>query len=814
MTNRNKVSLILSVLLSLLILYYSRILFTDKIIRAPDIINEYFWYAFDLSKLTVFGQFKKTLDVCFSTAGWNLLENSGTTVGGGTNSLLFLGFRDIIYSLISLPSSIAWYIVFHLFFGAAGTFFCCRTIGVSYLAAFIGSLIFAIAPENASLINAGHVMKIATISFAPWAFYFLERGFQTRRLIFFMSTAFLLAFQFFNTHWQIAFYTCLCVGAYGVLRLIGIITAEGEEGKKQLPRLLGMNVVLLVFFLTTVSISLLPLANWSKETNRGVQSGANQPTGGIQGGLNVDEAMSWSMPPEEMGAFIIPGFFGFSRQEAGPNPDNITSYYWGRMHFTQTLSYMGLLPWLLLPLSLLFRRDRYTWLSLGGIVGGILFSMGKYTPFYWLLYKFFPGINHFRVPKMMMFIPVLGLAILAARGIDLLCDEDVRQAKAFTRYLIGVCALPILLLVLMGIEVGGSKQWMNMFAEALAQPTRYEQGAYLVGQRWGNLVTETAIATVLSALIAAVMLLLKKPRLVQIVPYLLLLLFVADTWRINDKFLFLTTAPVKIKEGEASPQMKFLSAAAKTYRVLPMDGSDPMQYASQRIPVMYTSNPVQQVRWQQFLDVFNVAGAMPDMMNVKYLIMSNADYQGQKMALGEKFVPAFTQPVATTVVLENRNVIPKAWLVPSVAVINDPAQRLAILQNPAFNPRAVAMVESAPPFAMADPDRAQALSSGSVTLTLYKGEHIALATSAPLNTLLTLGEKYHKGWEATIDGRAAEIVPVNHILRGVYLTPGTHKVEFRFDPLPFRIGRFLTLASFALFAGMMIREWLIKRGRS
>jgi len=806
MTKRNKSTFLLLGLLALLALYYSRILFTDKIIRAPDIINEAYWWMKGYNDKALSDLYTSNLK-----ASWDYLINSGYTNEGGMSSMQFLLHLPLILHVIPAPASVAWFIVLHLFFGAVGTFYCCRVVGTSRLAAFSGGLIFALAPEIATLINAGHVMKIATIAYAPWAFYFLERGFQSRRIIFFLTTAFVLAFQFFNTHWQIAFYTCLCVGAYGLFRLIGVAIAA-KKGKRELPKLLALNMALLLFFLTTVSISLLPLANWSKDTNRGIESGASQPAGGIKGGLDVEEAMSWSLPPEELGALVIPGLFGLSRQEAGPNPDNIPSYYWGRMHFTQTASYMGLLPWLLLPLPLLFRRDRYTWLSLGGIVGGILFSMGKYTPFYWLLYKFFPGINHFRVPKMMMFIPVLGLAILAARGIDLLSDEDVRRAKAFSRYLIGVCALPVLLLVLLGIEAGGASYWVNTFAELLAQPTRYEQGAYLVGQRWGNIVSETAIAAVLSVIIAVVFLLLKKPRLVQIVPYLLLLLFVADTWRINDKFLFLTTAPVKVKEGEPPPLIKFLTTVSNAYRVLPMDGSDPMQYASQHIPVMYASNPVQQVRWQQFLDVFSVAGAMPDIVNVKYLIMPNADYQTQKSALGEKFAPVFTQPGGATVVLENRNVLPKAWLVPSVAVVNDPAQRLAILQNPAFNPRTVAMVENAPPFAMADPDRAQVLSTGSVTVTQYEGERITLTAFAPVNALLTLGEKYYKGWEATVDGKAAKIVPVNHILRGVYLTPGTHKVEFRFDPLPFKIGKYLTLASFALFAGMLVREWRVRRG--
>src|SRR5690606_6775475 len=141
-------------------------------------------------------------------------------------------------------------------------------------------------------------------------FWFLEKGFRTRRLIFFLTTGFVLAFQLFNTHWQIAYYTCLCIGVYGIVRSIGILREEDTGDHFPLLKLAGMNLVVLVFFLTTVAISLLPLANWSADTTRGVASGSNRG----KGGLDVEEAMSWSLPPEELVTFAIPGFFGLSRQ--------------------------------------------------------------------------------------------------------------------------------------------------------------------------------------------------------------------------------------------------------------------------------------------------------------------------------------------------------------------------------------------------------------------------------------------------------------------------------------------------------------------
>ncbi|MEI8356578.1 MAG: hypothetical protein WCG31_10910, partial [Deltaproteobacteria bacterium] len=631
---------------------------------------------------------------------WDLFINGGTSEGGGTLSMQFLLYRNLIFWLFPAPANVAWFMVLQLFFGAAGTFLYCRAIGASRLASFLGGLIFAIAPENASLINAGHVQKIATISFAPWAFYFMEKGFQTRRTIFFLTTGFVLAFQFFNMHWQIAYYTCLGIGVYGILRSLGIL-CDGRKGTgKEFARLFGLNMITMFFFLSTVAISLLPLADWSKDTTRGIQNGANQG----KGGLNVDEAMSWSLPPEEVATFVIPGFFGFSRQEGAYDTGKIKSYYWGRMVFTQTSDYMGLLPWLLLPLPLLFRRDAFTWLSLTAVAGGILFSMGKFTPFYWFLYEHFPGINHFRVPKMIMFLPVLGLAVLSARGVDTLLDEEVRKTKIFRRYLIFLLLLPALLFLLLTAEIWWKDFWLSRFYETIIHPTRFERGSLLIAQRWENLQFETGMAILFSAGYTGIIFAFTRKWITcTILPLLLLALYCADTGRVNGKFMLLQELPEKVK-GAKSSVMKFLEHDSRQYRVLPLNGTDPMQYASNGIPVMFTSNPVQQQRWQNFLDSFSFRSPMPDMLNVKYLVFDTAQYARDKGQLGEKYRQVFQSPDGAEIVLENRSVLPKGWLVPAVAVVDDPARLLAILRDPGFDPRQLALVEEPPPIPLADPN--------------------------------------------------------------------------------------------------------------
>jgi hypothetical protein len=485
------------------------------------------------------------------------------------------------------------------------------------------------------------------------------------------------------------------------------------------------------------------------------------------------------------------------------------------MVFTQTTDYMGLLPWLLLPLPLLFRRDRFTWIAFTLVAGGILFSMGRYTTFYWFLYEHFPGINHFRVPKMMMFLPVFGLGVLAARGVDILLDEETRKTTTFRRYLVGILLFPLLLFLLLMAEIAGKETWITYFYQVLAQPTRFEQGAQLIAQRWDNLVAETGLAAILSALYGvAVYFGTAKRAAVRWLPVLLLLLYCADVARVNSKFMLLQDVPEKVK-GIRTPVMEFLARGSRQYRTLPMNNTDPMQYATSGIPVMFTANPVQQQRWLNFLEAFSLTSSMPDMLNVKYLVYGKEEYEKDKGALGKKYAPVFRSPDGGEVVLENRSVLPKGWLVPSVSVITDPGQGLAVLRDPRFDPRQKAVVESPPPIPLAIPNASQNGNMGDVSVDRYESDHISVIANAPRNSLLVLGEKFYRGWKATVDGRPAEIYPVNHVLRGVYLTPGSHRVEFVFDPLPFRIGKWLTLASFLFYGLFLGREWwLMKRVKS
>ena len=61
------------------------------------------------------------------------------------------------------------------------------------------------------------------------------------------------------------------------------------------------------------------------------------------------------------------------------------------------------------------------------------------------------------------------------------------------------------------------------------------------------------------------------------------------------------------------------------------------------------------------------------------------------------------------------------------------------------------------------------------------------------NTLLVLNDTYFPGWKALVDGREEKIYRVNYTFRSLSLGPGTHAVEFIYDPLSFKLGALISL---------------------
>jgi hypothetical protein len=69
-------------------------------------------------------------------------------------------------------------------------------------------------------------------------------------------------------------------------------------------------------------------------------------------------------------------------------------------------------------------------------------------------------------------------------------------------------------------------------------------------------------------------------------------------------------------------------------------------------------------------------------------------------------------------------------------------------------------------------------------------------------SVLLLNDKFDPNWRVTVDGKPAELLRCNFIMRGVYLTSGAHTVEFEFE-LP-SVSLYVTYAAWATGCGLLV----------
>ena len=77
--------------------------------------------------------------------------------------------------------------------------------------------------------------------------------------------------------------------------------------------------------------------------------------------------------------------------------------------------------------------------------------------------------------------------------------------------------------------------------------------------------------------------------------------------------------------------------------------------------------------------------------------------------------------------------------------------------------------------------------------------------------LLFLTIPYAEGWSAIVDGKEAEIVPVQDALMGIRLGQGSHDVALKYTPAGFKAGLIISVASVVMIAAVIAVSSLIRK---
>jgi hypothetical protein len=137
-------------------------------------------------------------------------------------------------------------------------------------------------------------------------------------------------------------------------------------------------------------------------------------------------------------------------------------------------------------------------------------------------------------------------------------------------------------------------------------------------------------------------------------------------------------------------------------------------------------------------------------------------------------------------VYEVMDALPRAYVVHHTQILDD-EQALAAMRDPAFDPAGTAILASGQEIHEAAPGEAE------VRFTQYEPEEVTIQASLQTPGYLILSDSWYPGWQATLDGQPAPIERADLAFRGVYVSAGTHTVQFRYVPKSYFAGTGVSL---------------------
>jgi hypothetical protein len=152
-------------------------------------------------------------------------------------------------------------------------------------------------------------------------------------------------------------------------------------------------------------------------------------------------------------------------------------------------------------------------------------------------------------------------------------------------------------------------------------------------------------------------------------------------------------------------------------------------------------------------------------------------------------------------VYRNREALPRAFVVPSAAGLSPEEVRERMLR-PDFRPDEAVLLEEGPG------GEAGGFVAREARLVVDEADRVVVETRG--GGWLVLADAFYPGWRAFVDGRPAPLYRADGVLRAVPLGPGAHRVEFRYEPAPFRTG--LWVSGLAWAGVVLAVAFLARRG--
>lgn len=669
-----------------------------------------------------------------------------------------------------------------------GVYFFFVLQGFRPLASTVGSVFISFTTYLPIIIEAGHYNKFVAFAFIPWmlvGYWLLSRSEKKWLGLFIFALSITLELR--ANHPQVTYYFLYLLGFWWLFD--AIIQYRRDQLKKW-----GIRTGLMIGGgLLGILCSLegyLILYEYAQFSTR---SGSTL-AGASGSGLDLQYAFRWSQGFGELLTMIIPGIFGGSSTEA----------YWGPKPFTSGPHYLGAIAFILALIGVMRYKKKIKYLFLGVGVLAMLFSLGHHFRLLnEFMFHYVPYFNKFRTPEMWLILSVFCFSVLAVYGIHTLTEFAKTKKKSLQPlYLPLGIALGIGLLFvvandsLLSYEKPGERQQL---AQQVAQQNNVSPQNPQVQQRVSQYINNRmkpdrkemaqndSLRYLLLVVLASALIVAFTQRKLSVGFFLAGLLIIAayDMLSVGNRYISEQSLvsddydAEQILAQQKRPIDTFLQENVQSekpypYRVFPLlDNPFNNAVPSAFYPTIGGYSGAKLSYYQDLIDaVLMQQGSinMPvlDMLNVKYVTFNRPlPFPNMQQVYSQN----------NRVVMENTDVLPKAFFVDSVANVSSPQDAVNALNSSSFNPAKWATVESENQLT-AQPD-----SAAHVQVTSYEANQITLSAKRSTPGFLVLSEIwYPAGWEATINGEPAKIYKTNFVLRGIQVPVGEHQITFTFEP--------------------------------
>ena len=483
--------------------------------------------------------------------------------------------------------------------------------------------------------------------------------------------------------------------------------------------------------------------------------------------------------------------------------------YWGKQPIVEAPAYIGAIVFFLAVLGLYHDKRKVKYLFLAGAILSLLLSWGKnFDALTRFFVDFVPLYDKFRAVSSIQVVLELCFPVLAIMGLQsFFTSEKEAQWTSLWKAAATSLGLVVVLYLAKGFfnfSAPIDQQLMQMFGESQDKSFGINFINALKEDRMNFYTSDLMRSGLFMLAVAIVLWLYIQNKLAQTTAVVLVGFFmVSDLFMVDKRYL--NNNPSQFRSArevdmpfEPTEADKQILQDTSNYRVYEIQGrlqgrtsyfhkavGGYSAVRPRRVDQLFEYNIEKNIeKLASSIDMqtysFTKSNPVLDMLNVKYVIVPT----------GNGDVPV-ANPFA------NGN----AWFVEEIKLVKSANEEIKALDT--LDTKRVAIFRTidatkylkAPALPISNLEYEKD-SISSINLVAYKPNHLKYVSNNSSEGFAVFSEMYYKnGWKATIDGKEAEILNVNYVLRGLQIPAGKHTIEFKFEPEVVKTGSTIALMS-------------------